>query len=344
MPTYNGVTFVGAAIRSVLDQSLPDFELIVVDDASTDATREVAASFADPRVTHHVNAVRRGLVGNWNRCLELARSQYVCVFHQDDVMQPENLAEKVAFLDRHATAGFVHSSVHQIGPEGQLLSEWWYARPRPEDDGLHAGVGILRRLLTGVNLVCCPSVAAFFDVGYLVQPLVAYRRHPQMETSRFLGARELEEAYRAKMLVLDKCADRIEDIDGLRRLIVRDHLEGARRGAAACWDEGQLEEATRYARFAEALGAGGVIGSAPEPAGGAFVPWVADPVSGRWRWSGAEVARTIPFPVLLKALCFKAAGARGRGWMDALQRIGRRSARRGQRVGPGQGYAPDRPQ
>ena len=63
----------------------------------------------------------------------MARGEYVTLFHQDDLMAPENLARKAAFLDEHPSAGFVHSNVLQIGPSGELISRWWYFEPTPAD-------------------------------------------------------------------------------------------------------------------------------------------------------------------------------------------------------------------
>src|SRR5262245_38069219 len=130
IPTYNGSAFVAEAIRSVLDQSLSDLELIVVDDASTDTTVEVAGSFADQRLRLVTSRVNRGLVGNWNRCVELAGGRYLCIFHQDDVMLPDNLAAKAKLLEANPRVGFVHSNVLQVGPRGELLAGSW--SPPPE--------------------------------------------------------------------------------------------------------------------------------------------------------------------------------------------------------------------
>ena len=102
--------------------------------------------------------MNRGLVGNWNRCVELARGTYLCIFHQDDLMMPGNVAAKVTFLDEHPTAGFVHSNVLQVGPRGELLSEWWSPPLGPDDVGLQAGAVVLEKLLRGGNAVCAPSV------------------------------------------------------------------------------------------------------------------------------------------------------------------------------------------
>ena len=66
IPTYNGEQFVAQAVESILQQSFSDFELIIVDDCSHDATWDIVHSFADPRITVHRNEQRLGIPGNWN--------------------------------------------------------------------------------------------------------------------------------------------------------------------------------------------------------------------------------------------------------------------------------------
>ena len=69
IPTYKGERTLGAAIESVLAQTLTDFELVVIDDQSPDGTRELVAGFADVRIRYFRNETNLGPEGNWNRCL-----------------------------------------------------------------------------------------------------------------------------------------------------------------------------------------------------------------------------------------------------------------------------------
>jgi glycosyltransferase involved in cell wall biosynthesis len=282
IPAYNGALYLAEAMKSVLDQSYSDFELIVVDDASSDATAEIAQSFQDPRLRHFRNRVNRGLVGNWNRCIELARGSYLCIFHQDDIMMPGNLASKVRFLDENPTAGFVHSNVLQVGAQGELLSEWWSPPLGPEDVGLKAGAMVLDKLLRGGNCVCAPSVvlrreclgtlgpfdgrlpytadwemwmraSVFHDVGYFIEPLVKYRRHAGNETLKFLGEQEAGHAYRAKIMVLEKCGRYIPGAEELKAELARQYREFAVREVESRGDSGDYREAWRYLTAAASL-------------------------------------------------------------------------------------------
>jgi glycosyltransferase involved in cell wall biosynthesis len=158
IPTYNGAEFVAAAIQSVLDQSFTDFELIVVDDCSTDETVNIVRSFADPRIQWHQNEERLGIPANWNRCLSFARGEYVCLFHQDDVMLPENLVRKVSVLDADQTVSFVHSRAELLLDASApipLSTNWM---EDATDDFIVDGVHYFRRLLFAGNLICAPTV------------------------------------------------------------------------------------------------------------------------------------------------------------------------------------------
>ena len=85
IPTYNYARYIGEAIESVLNQTFTDFELIIIDDQSKDNTDEVVAKYLhDPRVSYHKNPVNLGLVGNFNRALELANGEYIKFLLADD--------------------------------------------------------------------------------------------------------------------------------------------------------------------------------------------------------------------------------------------------------------------
>jgi len=98
MPTWNGEPFVADALQSVLAQGYGDFELLVLDDASTDGTLDVVSGLRDARIRIHRNRRRLGLAANWNRCLELAGGEYVKLFFQDDLLAPDGLERLVVSL------------------------------------------------------------------------------------------------------------------------------------------------------------------------------------------------------------------------------------------------------
>lgn len=100
MPAYNAERHVVDAVATVLAQTLTDLELIVVDDGSTDATRERLASVDDPRV-RVIEREHGGVVPAGNAALEHARGRYIARLDADDLMARDRLARQVAYLDAH---------------------------------------------------------------------------------------------------------------------------------------------------------------------------------------------------------------------------------------------------
>jgi glycosyltransferase involved in cell wall biosynthesis len=111
MTAYNREPFIGAAIESVLAQTMPDFELVIVDDRSSDGTMDVARRYAhDPRVKVIQNERNLGDYQNRNHALTLARGEYVKYHDSDDVMYPHCLQVMVEGLDAVPDAGIAMSS------------------------------------------------------------------------------------------------------------------------------------------------------------------------------------------------------------------------------------------
>lgn len=90
IPTYNGARYLEACLDSVLSQTYRDIEILVVDDGSTDSTFEILEHYAasDQRIRLRRNNNNLGLVGNWNRCIELARGEWIKFAFQDDLLAP----------------------------------------------------------------------------------------------------------------------------------------------------------------------------------------------------------------------------------------------------------------
>ncbi|OGU16580.1 MAG: hypothetical protein A2076_02575 [Geobacteraceae bacterium GWC2_53_11] len=112
IPTYNYSRFIADSIESVLAQTFTDFELIIVDNCSEDDTREVVAPFLqrDNRVTYICNETNVGMVNNWNKCLELAKGEYIKLLCADDTLESECLEKQVSVLDLHSTASMTSCS------------------------------------------------------------------------------------------------------------------------------------------------------------------------------------------------------------------------------------------
>lgn len=117
MSVYNGERYVFAAMRSILEQTFRDFELLVIDDGSTDNSRSIIESFHDPRI-RLVSRENRGLTTSLNEGLELARGRYVARQDADDISLPHRLAREVALLDSQPDVGMVGTNYTIIDEQG----------------------------------------------------------------------------------------------------------------------------------------------------------------------------------------------------------------------------------
>src|SRR5690349_16134151 len=91
MPVYNGAAYIAEAVQSVLDQTFTDFQLIIVDDGSTDNTVRIISTFYDPRIVV-LQQPHAGIAAALNHGIENARGKYIARFDADDICYPNRLA------------------------------------------------------------------------------------------------------------------------------------------------------------------------------------------------------------------------------------------------------------
>ncbi len=115
LPVYNGQHYIAKAIDSVLSQTFGDFELLIVDDGSTDDTARIIGAFRDSRIRMVRNERRLKLSGALNRGLDLARGQYIARMDADDICLPKRLAIQAAFMDRHPEIGICGAHTQIFG-------------------------------------------------------------------------------------------------------------------------------------------------------------------------------------------------------------------------------------
>ena len=277
LPAFDGARHIGEAIGSVRAQTFEDFELVVVDNASSDVTADVVATCGDPRVRLTRHAMPLGRIGAWNRCLDLARGRHVALFHPDDVMAPDNLRAKLAFLDAHPSAELVYSSAADIGLAGEVLEASPAGAPI---EGLEVGPRCFRRLVEGQRIPASSVVARRStlerlggfdprvpcaadlemwlrlvlcgDAGFLAAPLVRCRRR----SASCSPARDLEQTYLATTLAMDKHPDRVPGLDAWRRRVAESCRDEAMVCARAALAAGQAGLAGEFVRVALIAGQG----------------------------------------------------------------------------------------
>jgi glycosyltransferase involved in cell wall biosynthesis len=120
IPAYNHAHYLPGAIQSVLDQTYQDFEILVVDDGSTDNTHEVVQRYADSRI-RYIYQENRGLAASRNTGLRGARGDYVAFLDADDMFLPGKLAVQVAWFEAHPSCGMVLSGYYIVNEQGQRI-------------------------------------------------------------------------------------------------------------------------------------------------------------------------------------------------------------------------------
>jgi glycosyltransferase involved in cell wall biosynthesis len=119
LPFFDEQQHLGDAIRSVVAQTMTDFELLLVDDGSRDDSLAIARSFADPRIIVIADGERRHLPARLNEIVRRARAPYIARIDADDVMHPTRLARQLAVLEAEPSCDVVGTSAVLVDGEGQ---------------------------------------------------------------------------------------------------------------------------------------------------------------------------------------------------------------------------------
>lgn len=212
IPTYNYARYLSEAIESVLSQEYDDFELLIIDDCSTDNTANIVNSYAvtDNRIRFKQNTINLGMAQNWNLCMQEAKGEYVKFLFGDDMLcSPDALSKMAATLDADTNIALVATGRKIIDKQSTTIKERAHFQHQTKIDGAKA---ISMCLWERKNLIGEPSAVMFrkalatrgFDTryrqlidlemwfhileqgafAYLREPLCAFRMHPQQQTAK----------------------------------------------------------------------------------------------------------------------------------------------------------------
>ena len=200
IPAYNQGCYLGEAIDSVVKQTYPDFEVIVVDDGSTDHTPEVVASYSDERI-RYIYQDNRGLSAARNTGIRHSTGIYLSFLDSDDLFLPEKLALLVEELKNKPEIGLVAGQAIPIDEHGNRIGAI-FARPFPEDTAqlllrnpVHVGSVMLRRHWQEKVGFFDETLRSYEDwdmwlrlgkegckMGWVDKPVSLYRFHPAQMT------------------------------------------------------------------------------------------------------------------------------------------------------------------
>lgn len=169
IPTYNRERYISQCLDSALAQEFDDFEVVVVDNASEDATFEISEKYSkrDSRVRVYQNSINVGPVRNWARCIELAHGEFGKLLFSDDMIMPEFLSETVSLMSEPEIAFVSTAALIGTTPGSSKLSY-------QHGSGVHvlSSEQYLRRLARGIPAVPVSPGAALFRLKDLKQNLM----------------------------------------------------------------------------------------------------------------------------------------------------------------------------
>ncbi|MEO8587736.1 MAG: glycosyltransferase [Flavobacteriales bacterium] len=158
MPVYNAEQFLREAIESVLRQTHTDFELLIINDGSTDGSEGVIRSFVEPRIRFISHPRNRGLVTVLNEGLANARGRYVARMDADDVMREDRLAKQYDHLENHPEIDVVAAFVDLINTEGEVTGVW-------DTDRAAVSEQEIRAMMPRTNCIAHPTVLMRTDIA-----------------------------------------------------------------------------------------------------------------------------------------------------------------------------------
>jgi glycosyltransferase involved in cell wall biosynthesis len=192
VPTFDRERYLAEAIQSVLGQAFTDFELLIVDDGSSDGTAALVRRFADARI-HYIHQDHRGISAALNTGLRAARGELVARLDSDDRWAPDLLSTLVPLLDRHAELGAAFGKGQIMDERGRPLGETRGFAPRFPGDSLRSllhddftcNIALLARR-------ACLEQAGPYDEGLVANEdwdmwLRVARRHPFAFVDRVLA-------------------------------------------------------------------------------------------------------------------------------------------------------------
>ena len=119
MPVYNAEKYLSEAIESILQQSFEDFEFLIINDGSTDRSKDIVLQYDDPRIIYVENDSNMGLIATLNRGIKLARGLFLARMDADDISVKDRFAKQIAFLKNNPNYGLCGSTVRIIDGKGQ---------------------------------------------------------------------------------------------------------------------------------------------------------------------------------------------------------------------------------
>lgn len=232
IPAYNGDRYIKNAIASVLAQTYSNYEIIVVDDGSTDNTSQIVQGYGD-RVKY-LYQDNQGVAAARNKGIGVSKGQYIAFLDQDDVFLPDKLSEQVSCFELHPDAGIIHSGWQRVNYCGEIIGkvEPWHQAPNLDIEQwiwwkpvlLSAmmfkrhwlekaqGLDSQFRQLCDLDLAWRLTLMGCKTM-WLKQVTVCYREHDRNDSLNTIVQAKETEAILDKFFALDQIPERIRNLE-----------------------------------------------------------------------------------------------------------------------------------
>ena len=215
MPCYNMASYVADSIKSVVAQTYPHWELLIVDDASTDKTVSIIESYVqtDSRIRLAIKTQNSGIADTRNQCIQMAQGQFLAFLDADDIWHPEKLEKQLNFMFEK-NVGFTYSTYDWIDEEGNTLNRFINTIGNLDYETylrntiIGCSTVMVNKAITGEVVVpkfrTSEDTATWLDIlrkGFLAyaidEPLVSYRiRRKSASSNKIKAAADLWKVYR----------------------------------------------------------------------------------------------------------------------------------------------------
>ena len=215
MPCYNMASYVSDSIKSVIAQTYPHWELLIVDDASTDTTVNIIESFSqtDSRIKFAIKKQNSGIADTRNQCIQMAQGPVLAFLDADDIWHPEKLEKQLKFM-LEKNVGFSYSTYDWIDEDGNTLNRFINTIGNLDYETylrntiIGCSTVMVNKTITGEVVVpkfrTSEDTATWLDIlrkGFLAyaidEPLVSYRiRRKSASSNKIKAASDLWKVYR----------------------------------------------------------------------------------------------------------------------------------------------------
>lgn len=217
IPTYNAIAYLPSTVDSVIQQTFTDFEVLIVDDGSTDETVEWVSKLVDPRV-RLISQANQGVAVARNQGITGAQGEYVAFLDADDLWEPTKLEKQVKCLEENPQIGLVNTSIVNIDEQGKPLGAvnasdiegnvlkyiveenliLCGSAPMVRRSCLEAVQGFDQKLMSAEDWDLWIRLAARYDFAVVREPLVLYRQHLNSKSNN------IERHLKHRLKVIDK--------------------------------------------------------------------------------------------------------------------------------------------